>query len=323
MKILLLNDNPVVNKLVTLSAQKTSDDLDVVNSIDDITSDTYNLLVIDDTLYTSNIFEELKEKITFSQSLYICSRDAQEVPQFDSILKKPFLPTDLVELFSVLSTQLDTIDLEDEQEDILINEDELIADTDEDFSLEDDDLILDDSLNESVLDSEEAQKVKDLLEDTEEELEETLEDDLDLELEDSLELEEEEASVEEEETEELDIEEQIKVAVNELSEEDLESELNDDALLEIVQNEVDSLDSLTSKDLKLAIGEDILDDELVVEEKEEDTIEELQPEDILTDNDTPNGVEALKNLLTALTDKNVAASMKGMKISINITLGDN
>jgi uncharacterized membrane protein len=40
-------------------------------------------------------------------------------------------------------------------------------------------------------------------------------------------------------------------------------------------------------------------------------------------NEQVDGVEALKNLLVALSDKNVAASMKGMKISINITLGDN
>jgi len=33
-------------------------------------------------------------------------------------------------------------------------------------------------------------------------------------------------------------------------------------------------------------------------------------------------VEALKKLLTALTNEDVAASLKGMKISINITLGD-
>jgi uncharacterized membrane protein len=32
-------------------------------------------------------------------------------------------------------------------------------------------------------------------------------------------------------------------------------------------------------------------------------------------------VEALKNLLAALSDKKVAASMKGMQITINITLG--
>ena len=36
MKILLLNDNPVVNKLVTLSAQKTSDELEVVENPDNI-----------------------------------------------------------------------------------------------------------------------------------------------------------------------------------------------------------------------------------------------------------------------------------------------
>jgi len=56
-KILLLNDNPVVNKLVTLSAQKTSDELDVVNSIDDIDSRSYDLLVVDDTSYSDEMFE--------------------------------------------------------------------------------------------------------------------------------------------------------------------------------------------------------------------------------------------------------------------------
>jgi uncharacterized membrane protein len=34
------------------------------------------------------------------------------------------------------------------------------------------------------------------------------------------------------------------------------------------------------------------------------------------------GVEALKKLLKALSNEDVAASMKGMKININITLGD-
>ena len=51
-------------------------------------------------------------------------------------------------------------------------------------------------------------------------------------------------------------------------------------------------------------------------------IEEIDNTQKVKDN-TQDGVEALKNLLVALSDKNVAASMKGMKISINITLGDN
>jgi len=92
-KILLLNDNPVVNKLVTLSAQKTSDNLDVATNIDEIEGKQYDLLVVDDTLYSDELFEELNSKVKYSKSLYICSRDAQAVDSFDSILKKPFLPT--------------------------------------------------------------------------------------------------------------------------------------------------------------------------------------------------------------------------------------
>ncbi|MDQ7060799.1 MAG: hypothetical protein Q9M43_06545 [Sulfurimonas sp.] len=78
MKILLLNDNPVVNKLVTLSAQKTSDELEVVENVDSINEGSYDLLVVDDTLYESELFTTLKEKITFNKSLYICARDAAE-----------------------------------------------------------------------------------------------------------------------------------------------------------------------------------------------------------------------------------------------------
>ncbi len=89
------------------------------------------------------------------------------------------------------------------------------------------------------------------------------------------------------------------------------------------------LDSLTSRDMKIAVGEDV--DSVEAEVLEEDTasieeeIEEEIEEDVRVEEtviEENKGVEALKNLLAALSDKNVAASMKGMKISINITLGD-
>ena len=85
--------------------------------------------------------------------------------------------------------------------------------------------------------------------------------------------------------------------------------------------------------MKLAMGEEIDEEEVEVEDSEDEQPEEelaedeaseevaIADEDIVVEENS--GVEALKNLLAALTDKNVAASMKGMKISINITLGDN
>lgn len=374
MNILLINDNPVVNKLVTLSAQKTSDNLEVVESLDALESTTYDLVVIDDTLYSDALYMELNEKVTYSTSLYICSRDTEEVDGFTKILKKPFLPTDLVELFSVLSKESDEIDTSTLEEDTAVAEEEVLAeledlgeieelgevedledeleeideleDLDEELSLDD---LEDDSSGESVLDDEEAQKVKDLLEETEMDI--NLDDELDLEelvLEDEPEDEEElvleeEPAVEEEaeveleeepETEEeveleeepdIDIASQIENAVDDLSEEELESEIDEETLLDIVSGD---LDSLTSKDIKLAMGEDV--DE--VEDTQEEQLEELTENEVSEEvtivdeeivDEKNSGVEALKNLLTALTDKNVAASMKGMKISINITLGDN
>jgi len=326
--ILLINDSPVVNKLVTLSAQKTSDNLEVVDSLENLESSTYDLVVIDDTLYSDELHMELNAKVQYSSSLYICARDAEEVSDFTKILKKPFLPTDLVELFSVLSKVVDEIDLsvldeheneaslelqelEDEIEieeleglDELEDEIEELESLDEELDLGE----LEDELEEEmtgnrILDDEEAQKVKDLLDET------------DMNIDDELLLEAEEEI-------DIDIASQIENAVEDLSEEDLESEMDEGTLLNIVSGD---LDSLTSRDMKIAVGEDV--DSVEAEVLEEDTasIEEEIEEDVRVEEtviEKNKGVEALKNLLAALSDKNVAASMKGMKISINITLGD-
>ena len=160
----------------------------------------------------------------------------------------------------------------------------------------------------SVLDDEEAQKVKDLLEETDADI------NFDNEVEElSLEIEEETEEVEEEI--DIDIASQIENAVEDLSEEDLESEIDEGTLIDIVSCD---LDSITSRDMKIAVGEKVNSVETEVIEK--DTAEDIIVEETLIEEQ--KGVESLKNLLAALSDKNVAASMKGMKISINITLGD-
>ncbi|MBT5934068.1 MAG: DNA topoisomerase IV, partial [Sulfurimonas sp.] len=225
MKILLLNDNPVVNKLVTLSAQKTSDNLEVVSSIDSVASSVYDLIVIDDTLYTDDLLDEIKTKITFTKSLYICARGAEKVDAFTNILSKPFLPTELVEIFATLGKESQKITLDTVEESTPEAELEEFEELDELDDLEE--LAdIDEDLSDSILDDEEAQKVKDLLNETDEEEELDLddldlgEDDLELDEELSLDLEEEPKEAPAQEEEELDIEAQIENAVDELSEEE-------------------------------------------------------------------------------------------------------
>ncbi|MCD6172612.1 MAG: DNA topoisomerase IV, partial [Sulfurimonas sp.] len=142
MKILLLNNNPVVNKLVTLSAQKTSDELEIVENADAISENSYDLLVVDDIIYSDELMSEVKEKTTFTKSLYICSRDAENTDIFTTVIKKPFLPTDLVELFSSLGKELEIEEpIEEPMNDNIVSLDEPNLeelDLNEELDLEDD-----------------------------------------------------------------------------------------------------------------------------------------------------------------------------------------
>ena len=380
MKILLLNNNPVVNKLVTLSAQKTSDELSIADSVEAIESKSYDLLIVDDALYGEGVMQEINSKIKFNKSLYICSKEADFAEEFTKTLKKPFLPTDLVDMLISLGKMTETIELDkvDEAHDKFESFDNL-EELDEELDLDLDELDgldeldelddLDEKLDEDVefensehdtamdgvLDKDELQEVQNLLEETE--LEEDLGfDDSDLELEDfvedeevisekaeevedlelddsDLELEEAEEVEEAEEDKELeeelepqeaaeefeDLESQIESAVQALSDEDLQTEVDQDLLFNI--------DSLSSRDLKLAIGEEVNEeefDETLDEDsrKVEEFEEDLSIDEDSIDKDGDKGVEALKKLLKALSSEDVVASLKGMKISINITLGD-
>ncbi len=451
MNILLLNNNPVVNKLVTLSVQKTSDELHTAENIEAIESGEYDLLIIDDALYSDEAMDEIASKISFSESLFICSKDAQEQAEFTKTLKKPFLPTDLVETLIALAKMVDTVDLGKmdsiEESDLdALADDALFHDFETDESLDDlddldaleevedldmfdtldeaayNDAALEDVKEEGVLDKDELQEVQSLLEETEtegfddfdfgttpdeqeddaldfeddalelediqtpkeelmedsfsfkedalhgleeetdeeemldfeeeaqeeveaqEELEETLDEDdfeeeeleeddfeegaqEEVEAQEELEkaLQEDEVEEEnleeeepEEEFEEEDLASQIQEAVDSLSDEDLQSELDEDILL--------SIGSLTSRDLKLAIGEEVQEEQpdLYDAKTSQDATSETTEvqRSIEHSNQNGNGVEALKKLLKALSNEDVAASLQGMKININITLGD-
>lgn len=508
MKILLLNNNPVVNKLVTLSAQKTSNSLDTSDSIQNVEPKNYDLLIIDDALYGEEVMDELKSKIKYNKSLYICSKDAKYSEEFTKTLKKPFLPTDLVEILITLAKDIQGIDLDkvkndtdfddsdielsdldhlneleeldpiddfqendilesvnlDKKEDDDIDFDELDDDNlegdelEQEIDFDEDDILELESTQDkadSILDKDELKEVKTLLEENEMEefdsddfdldtdmqnieikedsleTDETLDnafDELDLQDDDDLEiqdddselsqddslfeddlelddekdelavqeiskdsfddedpelddegqlidndefgfeeelkidddlndeeiqesreneetelkddgyddisefeddfkdddidnlLKEDDVSLADDNVEDLeDLESQIENAVKELSDEDLQSEVDEDMLIDI--------DSLTSRDLKLAIGEEVpLESEPYEEEKNKFDKEkepeslEVQQED--TSESSNDGVEALKKLLKALSNEDIAASLKGMKVNINITLGD-
>lgn len=440
MKILLFNDNPVVRKLVALSAQKTKDDLSVIWSVDEVEESGYDLLIIDDALYSDEMFASLKELVTFKSTLLMATRGKAIPAGFDNIINKPFLPTDLVDMFIEIEKKFADSPVAPEivfaeppmeekpvyainLEETLPNIAEEDLDTFESFDLEgleglddlgddlsdglemDEDLDLsnfEDSIPETaILDKEEVQEVQGLLDDTEnddwdleDEIElsgidesdevdflekddhivpnevsepetqaETLEEfDFDDEL---LSADEEAESDNEAALSEIDeddlllgdeelgaLESEIQNAVNTLEADTLDQELEledfdtqlDESFLEELKlpndnddslSELDDLDMLDERELKLAIGEEVED-----EPEPEEELELLEEESELTLEDTADfaavepegeeahavthaeGVEALQALLKALSNEDVAKSLKGLNISININFGN-
>lgn len=202
MKILLFNDNPVVRKLVALSAQKTKNDLSVIWSVDEIQESDYDLLIIDDALYSDELFESLKEIVSFKTALLMATRGKAVPAGFDNIINKPFLPTDLVDILIKIDKKTAAVSPAPEsakseeplmktEDPYAIHLDETLPDLKEENMMEsfelgdlDDEIDLGDTLSISdetdslqdfddtilptaILDKEEVQEVQNLLDDTE------------------------------------------------------------------------------------------------------------------------------------------------------------
>jgi len=147
-----------------------------------------------------------------------------------------------------------------------------------------------------------------------------------------------------------ELEQQIQEAVEELDIEDLEQGLDDVEMGDIGDFEgLGDLDGLSERDIKLAIGEEVeeepevqvgndssLDAEALSEAIEKSPMVELDDELETIDIDTEimgksieehhgtpaEGMDALQALLKALSNEDVAKTLKGLSINININFGN-
>lgn len=92
MKILLLNKNPIISKLVRLSAQKLEYEFDEQAHYAD-TLALADVIVVDDSVSAN-----LKDLQNKCKKLICISSDATNTQKNPKILHKPFLPTDLIAL---------------------------------------------------------------------------------------------------------------------------------------------------------------------------------------------------------------------------------
>ncbi|ECT4084166.1 hypothetical protein ACMF9O_001107 [Campylobacter jejuni] len=137
MKILLLNENPVVSRLVSLSAKKMSYDFEEFNAYSENLGN-YDVIVVDSD--TPAPLKILKEKC--DRLIFLAPRN-QNVDIDAQILQKPFLPTDFLNLLNKDANKHTSIDLP-----MLSNDENPYAD----IGLDLDNLNLDDLPDENSLD---------------------------------------------------------------------------------------------------------------------------------------------------------------------------
>ncbi|PHS41072.1 MAG: hypothetical protein COB07_03510 [Sulfurovum sp.] len=111
MKILLINNNPLVSRMLALCTRDEDIVLDEVKSVDGIGEEKYDLLFVDDSSYVEQV-DTLLEEGKIRQKVFI-AYSADDAKGFDETIKKPFLPSQIIKVIeSVELTEIGDTSLE-------------------------------------------------------------------------------------------------------------------------------------------------------------------------------------------------------------------
>jgi uncharacterized membrane protein len=106
MQVLLINQNATIERLVKLSSGKLGYELVSAKDISDVESAAYGFVIIDSDLYNDEEFAILKQNFSNAKYILIITKGAQRPEGFDVYVEKPFLPTELVDIFNSLASSV-------------------------------------------------------------------------------------------------------------------------------------------------------------------------------------------------------------------------
>jgi len=134
MKILLINNNPVVSRLTALSARKENIEIDEIQEVTELSSDGYDILFVDADSLTKDVNDIIKEHLKVKKTvLFYADGDEEDKSTFDLTILKPFLPS---EVSAVIRT-VEEIKEEQKEKHFNVLDEPKESDTDELFALND------------------------------------------------------------------------------------------------------------------------------------------------------------------------------------------
>ncbi len=118
MNLLLINKNPVVSRMLKLSAPKAGFEVEECDNVYELPKGEFDVIFIDDEMYDENFLKEIKRNIEFKQIGLITSSKDEHIEGFDFTLTKPFLPTDLIELLRGVKGKIEFMKKEEIETDL-------------------------------------------------------------------------------------------------------------------------------------------------------------------------------------------------------------
>ncbi len=96
MNILLINENPVVSRLLALCTRDDGRVLEEVELIDNLACSSYDIVFVDEGSYKGNVLK-LNTRLSMGKKILLSNTDV-EISDFDLTIKKPFLPSQIIEV---------------------------------------------------------------------------------------------------------------------------------------------------------------------------------------------------------------------------------
>ena len=123
MKILLINENPVVSRLLILCTRNDTVLLDEVSTVDEVQENNYDVVFVDEASYGHDV-AELIGTLKSAKKVFISYR-SDDMRGFDVTIKKPFLPSQITELIAGIEGHKEEAVLEIEDETVTKEEEKL------------------------------------------------------------------------------------------------------------------------------------------------------------------------------------------------------
>ena len=96
MKILLINNNPVVSRLTALSARKEDIEIDEIQEVTELNTTKYDIVFVDADSLSKDVENAISDNINAQKKvLFYAQDDTEDSSSFDMSILKPFLPSEV------------------------------------------------------------------------------------------------------------------------------------------------------------------------------------------------------------------------------------